>query len=83
MIIEGTFHVLIIYILFGLILCLPPLFFPQWKSFIHFLNKKEIHKKGFFKKLILITGLSIAIIAIILMCLHHPYFFNLELFHTI
>jgi len=40
-------HVLVVYLIIGLILWLPPLILPQWRSLVQFLNKKETrHKKA-------------------------------------
>lgn len=76
MFLAGTFHVLVIYIIFGLILCLPPLLLPQWKSLVQYLNKKEIQNKKLSGMLLIGTGSALAVISIILMALYNPYLLN-------
>ncbi len=39
------FHVLTVYLIIGLVLWLPPLILPQWKSLVKFLNKKKTRHK--------------------------------------
>lgn len=78
MFLEGTFHVLWIYIIFGLVLCLPPLLLPPWKSLVHYFNKREISRRNSLRIFLIVFGLALAITAMVFMCLHHPYFFELE-----
>ncbi|NVM31785.1 MAG: hypothetical protein HWN65_23300 [Candidatus Helarchaeota archaeon] len=76
MFLEGTFHVLWIYIIFGLVLCLPPLLLPQWKSLVEHFNKKEISSPKSFVLIMMGSGLIISVIAIILISLYNPYLFG-------
>ena len=76
----GTLHVLLIYIIVGLFLCLPPLILPQWKRLVENLNKKEIMNKNRLIWLFTGTGIAITVVAMTLMCFHHPYIFELQFF---
>ncbi len=73
MFLEGTYHVLLIYLLFGLILCLPPLLLPQWKSLVEYLNKKEIQSTKSYRVILMGLGLGIAVSAIIFISFYNPY----------
>jgi len=58
---SDYYQVLTIYLIVGVILCLPPLILPQWKSLVRFLNKIETKHKKLLE--IFFCGLSIFIIA--------------------
>lgn len=75
---DGTYHVLVIYIILGLILCVPPLIMPQWKSLVQSLNKRELLKKKRLSIILFCLGMAISIISIIFMTMHAYYLLNLE-----
>ena len=76
MFLDGTYHVLLIYIIVGLILCIPPLIMPQWKSLVQSLNKRELSNKKHISIILICLGLAISIISIIFMTLHAYYLLN-------
>ncbi|NVM28075.1 MAG: hypothetical protein HWN65_04470 [Candidatus Helarchaeota archaeon] len=76
--IADFIHVLIVYLIIGLILWLPPLIVPQWKSLVKYLDKKEIMSKKRFEILLIILSVSIIIIAFILISLHNQRLFPIE-----
>ena len=79
--IADFIHVLIVYLIIGLILWLPPLILPQWKSLVKYLNKKEIMNKKRFEIFLIILSVSIIIIAFILISLHNQRLFPIEFEH--
>jgi len=78
MFLEGTLHVLWIYFILGLILCVPPILLPKWKSLVQFFNKKEISNKKFIRIFLVSLGLIITVIAVILMTIHSPHLLNIQ-----
>ncbi len=71
-------HVLIVYGIIGLILWLPPLILPQWKSLVEYLNKKEITNKKSIEIFLILLSISIIIITLILISLFNSNLFRLE-----
>ena len=76
--IADFIHVLIVYLIIGLILWLPPLILPQWKSLVKYLNKKEITNKKPFEVFLIILSISVIIITLILISLFNSNLFRLE-----
>ncbi|NVM02300.1 MAG: hypothetical protein HWN67_08180 [Candidatus Helarchaeota archaeon] len=73
MFLDGTYHVLLIYCIVGCIICLPPLFLPQWESLVSYFNKKDIAYENFWKNFLFYCGIIITIIAIFATSYYNPH----------
>lgn len=71
MFLDGTYHVLLIFIVAGLILCVPPLILPQWKSLVRSLNNKKITNKKLLQRILISFGLALYLIATTLITFHN------------
>jgi len=73
---TSWFQVLIIYLIIGLILWLPPIFLPQWKKLVIYLNRREIINKKRIEIFLTIICIPIIITAIVLISLFNQNMFR-------